>query len=212
MVALNDRAPIGQSSAAQRVNANAQARRRNGLHINHTAKVADIGRDVIMAVDACTCQGAGDRHAFDCAIARGEQRVGRALNGTRHVGIGRATMGRVIFETAIIGRIMRRADNNAVSATPIAPGFTTLIIGEDGVRDDRGRRIAALVIDHGLNAIGGEHFEGGAKSRFGQSMRIHAKKQRAGDADAGAMIANGLGDGEDMGLVKAGRERVATMT
>jgi hypothetical protein len=68
-----------------------------------------------------------------------------------------------------------------------------------------------LVINHGLNAIGGEHFEGGAKSRFGQSMGIHAKKEWAGDADTGAMIANGLGNGEDMGLVKAGGERVAAM-
>ena len=57
------------------------------------------------------------------------------------VGIGRSAIRRIVFEAAILGRIVRRGDDDAVGETALA----ALVIGQDRVRDDRRRRIAAVL-------------------------------------------------------------------
>ena len=52
----------------------------------------------------------------------------------------------------------------------------------------------------GLDAVGRQHFQGGALGRAGQGVRVLAHVERAVDALAAAVVADGLGDGQDVGL------------
>ena len=51
---------------------------------------------------------------LDVAIVCAQQFVGAVLNPAGDVGIGRAALGRIVFEAAIFGRIVRRGDDDSV--------------------------------------------------------------------------------------------------
>ena len=85
---------------------------------------------------------------------------------------------------------MRWRDNNAVREIRRPPEVKR----EDGARDCRRRRIAAIAIDHRLYAICCEHLDGSCESRLGQRMRVFPYVQRAADAMAAAVITDRLGD------------------
>jgi len=79
--------------------------------------------------------------------------VGGALDCTGDVGIRRTAVRRVIFEPAILGRIVRRRDHDAIGQAIL----TALVVAEDRMRDRRRRRVAVLRVDHHLDTVGGEH-------------------------------------------------------
>ena len=62
-----------------------------------------------------------------------------------------------------------------------------------------------------LDAVGGEHFEGGALRRAGEGVRVLAHEERAVDALLAAVLADGLGDGEDVGLGEGAVDGAAAM-
>ena len=80
------------------------------------------------------------------------------------------------------------------------PLVAAAVVDQNRVRDDRRRRHAVVALDDGLDAVGREHFERGALGRTGQRVRVLAQAERAVDFLAAAVIADGLGDGQDMGL------------
>ena len=145
--------------------------------------------------------------ALDALEAVFEETVGGALDGGGDVGIGRPAIGRIVFEAAILGRIMRRRDHDAVGEAVCA----ALVGGEDGVRDHRRRRVAVMLVDHHLDAVGREHFQRARQRRLGQRMGVDADEQRTVDAGGLAMVADRLADREDMVLVEGVVERGAAM-
>ena len=48
------------------------------------------------------------------ALPLAQQLVGPVLDPLRDVGVGRAAVGRVVLEAAVLGRIVRRRDDDAV--------------------------------------------------------------------------------------------------
>ena len=62
----------------------------------------------------------GERNSLDPRITSSQQFVRTIFDPMSHVGISRAAIGRVVFEAAILGRIVRRRDNNAVSQVFLA--------------------------------------------------------------------------------------------
>ena len=115
---------------------------------------------------------------FTFGVAAAQQFVGAVLNPAGHIGVGRPAVGRIVFEAAVLGRIVRRRDDDAVGEMILAGA----VVNQDGARNDRRGRHAVIGLDERLDAVGGEHFERGALGRGGQRMGVFAHVKRSVDA------------------------------
>ena len=121
-----------------------------------------------------------------------------------YAGIGRAAVRGVVLEAAILGRVVGRCDDDPIRET----GVAVPVVGQDRMRNDRGRGVAApgtnpaLGIDHYIDIVRGKYLQRAGQSGFGQSVGIDADEQRAGDAGATAVIRDGLTDRQDMVFVE----------
>ena len=79
------------------------------------------------------------------------------LDPTRHVGVGGAAVGRIVFEPAIFWRIVRRGHDNAIGEA----GFASSIMNNDRARDDWCRRHAIARLDDRFHIVGRENFQCG---------------------------------------------------
>ena len=107
-------------------------------------------------------------------------------------------MRRVVFETAIFRRIVRRRNYYTVRQTR---GSAT-VIRKNGRGDGRSGRIALGAIDHGFDTVCCEDLQDRGKRRFRQRVRIFAHVQRADDALLTAVFADRLGDSQNMCLIE----------
>ena len=107
-------------------------------------------------------------------------------------------MGRIVFEAAEPGRVVRWCDDDPVGETP-APAA---VVVEHGMRDYRGRRVSIVHIDHDLDAICREHLQRARKRRVRQSVCIDADKQRSVNPVLCAVATDRLGDCEDVCLIE----------
>ena len=197
-VTLDQRLPILNSSAAERIDPDAHTRRADRFEIDDIGQIGNIRRDIIMGMNARRFPGAFIRNARNTIEFVFEKRVGGFPDPSGHVDICRSAVGGIVFEAAFVRRIVRGADDNAVGKArgPAA------IVGKDRVRDHRGRGIAVVLVDHRLDAICCQNFNRGGECRFRQSMGVHAKKERPADAGLAAVKADGLGNRPDMRLVE----------
>ena len=145
-------------------------------------------------------------HALDPAQASAQQLVRRILDLPGHVGVRRAPVGRVVLEPAVLGRVVRRGDNDAVGA-----GAAARVVREDRVRDRRRRRVAILGIDRDVDAAGDQHLDRGPERRFGECVRVAADEQRPVDPLRVAVAGDRLADREDVRLGECSRERGTAM-
>ena len=109
---------------------------------------------------------------------------------------------------------MGRGDDDAVSEAVAGEALGAVgrtVVGQDGLGDDRGRGEVVAGVDTHAHAVGDEHFDGGLPSRFGQGVGVAADVQRAGDAGLLAVFGDGLGDGDDVGLVERGLQGRSAM-
>ena len=133
--------------------------------------------------------------------------VGGLFDLGRHIRVGRATMRRVVFVSAIFRRIMRRRDDDAIgkSAGP------TLVVAQDRMRDHGRRRVAAALVDHDVDAVGGKHFHRTHQRRLGERMGIDADEQRTGQPGFAAVVADRLRRRQDMIFVERVFQRSPAM-
>ena len=120
LVALDDRLPILNGGAAQRIDADAHARRADRFQIDDIGEVGDIGRDVVVGVNARRLARALIGNARDAVEFLDEEFVRGFLDPAGDVDIGRAAIGGIVFEAAFVGRIVRRADDDAVRQARLA--------------------------------------------------------------------------------------------
>ncbi len=120
-------------------------------------------------------RAAGERHALHAGLSPRSSSLARSWTQLGDVGVGGAAVGRVVLEAAILGRIVRRRDDDAVGEMLLAAA----VVDENGARDDGRRRDAVVALDDGLDAVGRQHFEGGALGRRGQRVRVLAHVERA---------------------------------
>ena len=85
------------------------------------------------------------------------------------------------------------------------------VVNEDGPRDDGRRRHTVVTLDDGLYPVGGQDLECGALRWCGEGVRVFPQVQRAIGALAAAVVADGLGNGQDVGLVKRSVQRRAAV-
>ena len=83
------------------------------------------------------------------------------------------------------------------------------IVDEDGVRDDRRRRHAVVALDDRLDAFGRQDLERRSLGRAGEGVRVLAQEERTVDPALAAVIADRLGDRQDVRLGERVIERRA---
>ena len=119
-VQRGDARPVGHGGAAHRIDADTQPRGADGLHVDDRAEVVDVvGREVALR-DAVGGDGLRVRHARDAGVAIGEQGVGAVFDPAGDVGVGGAAVRRVVLEAAVLRRVVRGGDDEAVGERPRA--------------------------------------------------------------------------------------------
>lgn len=126
----------------------------------------------------------------------------------RRVGVGGPT-GRVVLEAAV--GVVRGRDDDAVREAhagrhPADAGDLAAVGCEDGVRDRRGRGVAAVGVDEDGDVVGDEHLESGGPRRFGQTVGVAPDEQRAVETLVAAVLADRLRRREDVRLVERGAQ------
>jgi hypothetical protein len=197
-VAVADGRPVGDRGAAERVDAEPQAGAGDRVEVQDGRQVADVGVDVVVAVHARTADGALVGHPRHAVQAGREQAVGLVLHPAGDVGVGRAAVGRVVLEAAVVGWVVRGGHHDAVGQVLAA----TPVPGEDRVGDGGRGRVPARGVHHHVHLVAGQHLDGGAERRLGQPVGVAAQVQRPVDALPASPAADRLGHGEDVRLVE----------
>ena len=89
-----------------------------------------------------------------CGIFTFNQAAGQA-DRQRGGGIGRASGGRIVLIAAVTRRIVGRGNHHTIRQS----FGSALIIGEDGMRNHRGRGITDALLDHNFHAVGRKHLD-----------------------------------------------------
>ena len=66
----------------------------------------------------------------------------------------------------------------------------------------RGGRVTVAGVDEDVHAVGRQHLQRGVLRRLAEGVRVLGQEQRAGDALAGAVLHDRLGDGHDVRLIE----------
>ena len=91
-----------------------QTRAADGVQIDHRAQIVHILRNIIVAMRGGGRQGLRIRHAAHVAQPVREDRVGAVLNPFGGRRIGGPAVRRVVLEAAVVRRIVRRRDDDAI--------------------------------------------------------------------------------------------------
>ena len=137
-----------------------------------------------------------ERHALHAGVARAQQLVGPVLDPRVTSVSAGPPLGGLYLKPPSSGGLC-----DGVMTMPSARcSRAAAVVDEDGARDDRRRRDAVVALDDRLDAVGRQHLERGALGRPGQRVRVLAHVERAVDALAAPVVADGLGDGQDVRL------------
>ena len=85
---------------------------------------------------------------------------------------------------------MRRSDDNAIGKSVSAAS----VVANDGVRNNRSRRVTKSALVSNLNTVGGKDFNRGSEGWLRQSVGVFAQKQRPGNVVLFAELTNRLAD------------------
>ena len=176
-VVLGDGRPVVDRRPAQGVDAQAQPGPADRLHVHDGGQVLDVGGHVVVALHAGGAGGPLGRDPPHPVQAGPQQPVGLVLDPAGDVGVGRAAVGRVVLEAAVLGRVVGGGDHDAVGQV-VAP---VPVPGQDGQRQRRGRGRPVARVDPHLDPVGGQHLQGGALGRLGQGVGVAAQEQRPVD-------------------------------
>ena len=137
-----------------------------------------------------------------------QQLVGSRLDPAGHFHVRRAAVGRVVLESTVVGRIVRRRDHDSVGEARRARP----VVAHDGVRDGRGRRVLVVLGEHHVHTVGREHLERGGAGRRRQRVRVQSEKERAVDSALPAVAADGFADRQHVPFIERSLERRAAMS
>src|SRR5437899_11291427 len=102
---------------------------------------------MLMCCPRCNCRGEWD--ALYVRVSRAQQRVCALLNPIRHVAICRSAVRWVVLESAVLRRVMRRGDDDAVSE----PIGAAAVMHQDYPRNRRSRRHAVAALNERLDSV-----------------------------------------------------------
>ena len=135
------------------------------------------------------------RNPFHTGQPRYQQFIRLRLDPIRDRFVRRPTRRRVVFEAAILRRIVRRRDDYSINR-----------MGNDGRR-----RVFVSFRDHHVDPIGGQYFERSRAGRHRQRMGIDSQIKWSGYLLLFTVQANRLGNREDMPFIERAVERRTAM-
>ena len=120
-VTLGDPPPVVHFRAAKRIDADADLRGADRLHVDDVPEVGDVGIQVIVAAHRRRTQHLCVSDAPDALKSVLEKAVGGGLNPVGDVLTGRPAVWWVVFEAAIVGRVVRGRHDDAVGEPRTEP-------------------------------------------------------------------------------------------
>src|ERR1035437_9654213 len=208
LVSLRDRRPVVDARASERIDAQVKARGANPLHVHHVGQVAHVRIEKVVPVRRCCTQRALVRNALHAGERRMQQLVGPPFDPARDLLLRRSAGGRIVFEPAVFGGIVRWRDHDAVGEAGRAPR----VVAHDGVRYRWCGCEFVMFGHHHLHAVSREHLERAGTSRSGKRVRVEAEEERSIDPPAPAIAAYRLADRQHVPLVEGSVERPTAMT
>jgi hypothetical protein len=194
-----DRFPVRPGRTAQWIDAQFQAGSADGADVHNIPQVLDIRHDEIFLVRSRGLDSGCVGHPLHAPVSHAEQFVRPVLDPLRRVGVRRTSVGRVVFEAAIFRRVTRRSDYDSIGEVI----FAAAIIYQDVARDDGRGRDRILFLYDGLHSVSGQDFERSPLRRRRDGLRILPHVERAIRAVGAAIIANCLGDRQDVSFGEA---------
>src|SRR6266446_5915553 len=171
----------------------------------HTRLQGDWSSDVC---SSDLVDGLGERDALYSGVVFSQQIVGSVLNPSRHACVGRTAVSRVVFEAAVLGRVVRWRDDDAIGEVLL----TAAVVDQDGPRDHGRRRHAVTSLDYSFDVIGRQDLDRGTLRRAGQRVRILAHVKRTVGPVTSPVVADCLSDGQNVSFGERARQRGASMS
>ena len=199
-VPLGDRVPVVDAGAAQRIGADPHPGVAYRVEVEHRRQVVDVRGEVVVGAGGVRGPGAGQRDAPDAGEAVAQVRVGGVLHGRCGLAARRPAVRRVVLEAAVIGRVVRRGDHDAIGQA----GRAAPVVRQHRVRQGGRRGVAVAAVDQDGDPIGGEHLERGRPGRLGQRVGVPGEKQRAVGP---AQVRDRLAGRGDVVVVEGGGQR-----
>ena len=117
-------------------------------------------------------------------------------------GIGWSAVGRIVFEAAIVRGIVRRRNHDAIGE----PRLSFMVVAQHRMGNGWSGRVCGPFGEHHFDVVCRKHLQRACKSRFGQCMRVDAQEERPVNFLQLAVVANCLGNGEDVPFVERSLE------
>src|ERR1700733_11354612 len=95
-IAFGNRSPVMNACATQRIHPQFELRFTNGVHVDYIAKVADVGRQVIVPVGGAGAKSLLVGYPKYPSKACRQKLVRSGLNPSGDAAVGRAAVGRVV--------------------------------------------------------------------------------------------------------------------
>ena len=131
MVALRNGSPIVDARPTEGVHAQAKPRALDRRHIDDVPQIADVRVEIVVPVRGRGAQRLLVWDAFHACEAALHQFIRPGFDPAGDAAIGRSPSGGVVLESAVVRRIVRRRDDNAVGE-PSARGAPA-VVAQDGV-------------------------------------------------------------------------------
>jgi hypothetical protein len=149
-----------------------------------------------------------ERNPADFFATGPQDRVGTLLDLLGDPRVRRTAVRRVVLESAVLGRVVGRGDDDPVGQTLLS----SPVVREDGVGDDRRRSADPVAVHPHLDAVPRQHLERGAKRRLRERVGVHPEKERARRPRVPPALADRLRHGEDVVLVEGTGQGRASVT
>src|SRR5208283_627755 len=149
----------------------------------------------------------GERNSLDPRIPSSQQFVRPVFNPTSHIRIGRATVGWVVLEAAILWWIVRWRDHDAVGEVlGAAP-----VVNQNGSGDNRRRSYPVVLLDDRFDIVRGQHLKRCALCGPGNRMSVFSHVERTIRSLLPPVLANCLGNREYVRFGESSMQRRATV-
>ena len=162
LVVLADAFPVFDTRTAQRIDAQFQARLLNSRHIDDIRQPFNKWLYQVLLFHVAGSQRGVERNTLHTLQTGGQQFISAVLHHFSHVGISRAAVWRVVLDTAIFRRVVRRGDDDTIRQRA---AFFVMHQNRVGNRRRRGETVVFLN-DH-INTVRRQHFQHGNEGRFG---------------------------------------------
>src|ERR1019366_2329018 len=122
---LGDSSPIMDASSAKGINTQPELGIADDLHVNDVAEIGNVGAEVVAAVRRWGAQSLLVGNPFYPFEPGFQQSICLCLDPIGDDIVRRAAIRRIVFEAAVMRRIVRWCDDNAVGK----PGLPAAIVG-----------------------------------------------------------------------------------